>query len=1065
VPVHLSDTYHIGDMIRVREHSRAAVVLCNGATLRLDQNSAITFSSFEKKQTLLIRLLKGAAHFFSRIPRSLKLATPFVNGGVEGTEFYVRVDRDQTILSVFEGKVLAENEAGSLVLSSGQSAVAGKGKAPAYRVVAHPRDAVRWALYYPPVIYTPPEGAPVKEDTSDPSFLAHRASRLLSVGRVDEANADIERAIGLDPNYSDAYALQSIITIVQNKKDKALNLANKSVETGPKSATAQIALSYAEQANFNLKGALTSLKEAVKLEPENALAWARLAEIYSSFGDLDKALEAAQKAVALNPTLSRTQTVLGFTYLTQVKTRQSKGAFEKAIELDQADPLSRLGLGLAKIRDGDLKDGGREIEIAASLDPNNSLIRSYLGKVYFEEKRPGLDEREYAVAKTLDPNDSTAYFYDAIAKQTTNRPVEALWNYQKAMELNDNRAVYRSKLMLDSDLAARSAAIARVYGNLGFQQRALLEGWSSVNSDPTNFSAHRFLADSYSVLPRREIARVSELLQSQLLQPTNITPIQPRLAESNLFLVAAQGPAGQSFNEFNPIFNRNRLAVQGSGVLAKNDTYGGEGVVSGIYDKFSFSGGYSYFDTDGWYDNADQTDKITNVFAQYEFTPKTSVQAEYRYRDTETGDLILRYWEDNRYPFKREEDKTNRIRLGLRHAFSPSSTLLGNFQYSDRDGDMSDLFFVDSAFFGLPPPSLQWFSDTDIDDSAYSGELSYLFRSHYVDIVSGAGYFYIDQEMTFTDHLIWPVTPPIDFGTIPGGLDQDTDHYNIYLYSYIRPVKKLMVTVGASGDLYDADDKNDAYDLDRDKFNPKFGVTWNPFDGTTVRGAVFRTFKRTLITDQTLEPTQVAGFNQFFDDPDATEAWFYGAGVDQKLSQKTFAGAEFFYRDLSVPMFIGTVTPDELDLKDFGWDEYQGRAYLYYTPHEWLALRAEYGYEKFKYPERYNLGAEEIKTHRFPLGVNFFHPSGIFAGLTATYYDQKGDFENFQTAIVSKADDTFWLVDAALGYRLPKRTGVITAGVINLFDNDDFHYWEVDQNNSWIQPERRAFIKVTLALP
>ena len=97
-PIHLNDTYCIGDMIRVLKNSRAAVILFNGATLRLDQNSTITFSSLDKKQSLLIRLLKGAAHFFSRIPRSLKLATPFVNGGVEGTEFYVRVDRDQTFL-------------------------------------------------------------------------------------------------------------------------------------------------------------------------------------------------------------------------------------------------------------------------------------------------------------------------------------------------------------------------------------------------------------------------------------------------------------------------------------------------------------------------------------------------------------------------------------------------------------------------------------------------------------------------------------------------------------------------------------------------------------------------------------------------------------------------------------------------------------------------------------------------------------------------------------------------------------------------------------------------------
>ncbi|MCP4629974.1 MAG: TonB-dependent receptor [bacterium] len=1064
VQIKSNDTFCNGDMIRVQENSRAAVVLSNESNLSLDQKTTITFTGIDQKKSFLLDLLSGAVHFFSRFPRSIEVLTPFLNASVEGTEGFIKVKEEEVFLSIFEGKVLASNAAGSLMLGGGQSAAARAGKAPVLRVVVRPRDAVHWALYYLPVIYVPLAEAP-NENLSDPRFLAYRASRFLAVGRVEKADIDIKRALRLDPKYSDAFALQAIIAVVHNEKDKALTAAQKAVETGPDSATARIALSYARQAGFDLEGARASVEEAVKLDPNNALAYARLAELWSSSGRLDKAIDAAKKAVALDPSLARTQMVLGFAYLAQVKTKKSKTAFEKAIKLDQADPLSRLGLGLAKIRDGNLKAGGRDIEIAASLDPNNSLVRSYLGKTYFEEKRTDLDGREYAIAKELDPNDPTPFFYDAIRKQTTNRPVEALRDYQKAIELNDNRAVYRSKLLLDSDLAARSAAIARIYSNLGFQQRALLEGWSSLNSDPTNFSAHRFLADSYSVLPRREIARVSELLQSQLLQPINITPIQPRLAESNLFLIAAQGPGSTSFNEFNPLFNRNRVAVQGSGLLAENDTLGGEGIVSGIYNRFSFSGGYSYFDTDGWYDNADQTDRIANVYTQYEFTPKTSIQAEYRYRDTEKGDVLLRYWEDNRSPFLRQEDKTNRIRLGLRHAFSPSSTLLGNFQYSDADGDASDLFSVDSAFFGLPPPAIQNFSDSDRDESAYSGELSYLFRSRHVDIASGAGYFYIDQKITSTNRPIWPGPPPIDFGTFPSKLDQDIDHYNIYLYSYIRPIEKLMLTVGASGDFYDADDKDDARDLDRNKFNPKFGVAWYPFDGTTVRGAIFRTFKRTLSTDQTLEPTQVAGFNQFFDEANATEAWVYGAGVDQKLSQNTYAGAEFFYRDLSVPVFTGSGTPGELAVKNFDWDEYLGRAYLYYTPHEWLALRAEYGYEKFDYTDQFNPGAEEIKTHRVPLGVNFFHPSGISAGLTATYYYQKGDFENFKTTTISNADNTFWLVDAALGYRLPKRYGVITAGVTNLFDNDDFEYWEVDLQNSRIQPDRQAFIKVTLALP
>jgi tetratricopeptide (TPR) repeat protein len=234
-----------------------------------------------------------------------------------------------------------------------------------------------------------------------------------------------------------------------------------------------------------------------------------LAELRLSVGALKKALDAAKKAVSLNPHVAHTQTVLGFAYLTQIKVRDAKTAFERAIEFDQAAPLPRLGLGLAEIRQGNLKKGRGDIEIAASLDPHNSLIRSYLGKAYFEEKRNKLAKNQFSAAKALDPQDPTPWFYDAIRKQTVNRPVEALQDLQKSIELNDNRAVYRSRLLLDEDLAARSTTLARIYNELGFQQLALAEGWKSLNVDPVNYSAHRFLSDSYAALPRHEIARVS----------------------------------------------------------------------------------------------------------------------------------------------------------------------------------------------------------------------------------------------------------------------------------------------------------------------------------------------------------------------------------------------------------------------------------------------------------------------------------------------------------------------------------------------------------------------------
>ena len=1069
-PVKLNDTFCAGDAIRVGEKSRADVSLLNQSVLRLNANSSITVEAPKEEQTGVVGLLQGAAHFFARGPRSLEVQTPFTIAGVRGTEFYIGVEQNEALLTVFEGTVVAQNTSGSLDLTSGQSAVAAKGRAPVATIVAKPRDAVQWALYYPPVVYVSPEAAGSNQalrqsveayqtgdmrgafaalppDVSDARVLAYRAHLALAVGRVDDARADIARALQANPNNADALALQSVIAVAQGDKAAARDAADRAVAAAPNSATAQIARSYALQAQFDLPGARAAVQKAVELDPQNALAWARLAELESSFGERGRALDAARKASELQPNLSRTQTVLGFAYLVQVNTKEARAAFEKAITLDQADPLPRLGLGLAKIREGDLSDGARDIEVAASLDSSNAIVRSYLGKAYYEEKLSPRDEREFGVAKQLDPNDPTPYFYDAIAKQTTNRPVEALQDMEKAIELNDNRAPYRSRLLLDADLAARSASLARIYSDLGFQELALVEGWKSVNTDPSNFSAHRFLADSYAVLPRHEIARVSELLQSQLLQPLNTTPIQPQLAESNLFLISTGGPGVASFNEFNPLFTGNGINLQANGLVGNNGTSAGEAVVSGVYQKFSYSfGGYT-FRTDGFRENADQKDDIANLFLQYEFTPETSAQFEYRYRHTTTGDLQLNFFENDVLPNERTRAETESYRVGLRHMFAPNSVLLASLQYLRRDTHLSD-FTPDVLSVDIREPDLH----------GVSAELQHLYRSAAFNLTSGVGYFDVKREQV----VDLTFQPPLDFLSSSTTSDLDARHTNIYLYSYINTIPNVTFTLGASGDFFHT--PNTTSSESKDQFNPKFGVTWNVLPKTTLRAAAFRTFKRTLLTNQTLEPTQVAGFNQFYDDQESTDAWVYGAAVDQKFSTTLFGGLEYTRRDLKVPIpFINAETGESF-LARRDWSEDVARLYLFWTPHPWWALSAEYRYERFKRTEDSGFSFSDETTHKVPLGFRFFHPSGFSAGLTGTYYHQDGNFQPRGADCCIAGTSSFWIADAAISYRFPKRYGFFTVGAANLFDKK-FLYQETDFNNFTIQPARTYFARLTLAFP
>jgi len=85
--------------------------------------------------------------------------------------------------------------------------------------------------------------------------------------------------------------------------------------------------------------------------------------------------------------------------------------------------------------------------------------------------------------------------------------------------------------------------------------------------------------------------------------------------------------------------------------------------------------------------------------------------------------------------------------------------------------------------------------------------------------------------------------------------------------------------------------------------------------------------------------------------------------------------------------------------------------------------------------------------------------------MKGTYINQDGNFErkdNFR--LFEDGDDNFWLVDAALSYRLPDRYGLITVGVNNLFDQE-FDYFDSDLDNSQIEPDRYFFARITLALP
>ena len=725
--------------------------------------------------------------------------------------------------------------------------------------------------------------------------------------------------------------------------------------------------------------------------------------------------------------------VRGYAELAEFRIKPARVTFVHAIARDSEDPLPRFGLGLAQIRDGALEEGRKNLEVAVGLDSSNSLLRSYLGKAYFEEKRDRLAAEQFAIAKELDPLDPTPWLYDAIRLQTENRPGEALQALQKSIELNDNRAVYRSRLLLDQDRAARGTSLARIYDDLGFRRLGVNEATKSLTVDPANASAHRFLSDVYSGVRRTEIARVSELLQAQLLQDVNINPVQPSISETNLNIVTHGGPAEVGFNEFTPLFERNQVQFNTSGLVGNDSTFGGEGVVSALYDGFSISGGAFHYQTDGWRSNNDINHDIYDLYAQYAVTPELNIQAEFRRRELDSGDLKLNFDPDSFNPTLERDLDQNIARFGARYSPTPASNILFSYIHSDREefdtfGEVLD--FVDFTIDAR--------NDDQIDDDGNQFEAQYLHQFEWLNLTAGVGYSDVDRDREISQVVAedFPGFPPFGIPPLPAGtvlgttpIEEDIEHTRLYAYVNATFPDPVTWTVGLS---YDDLDREGA---DVNEVNPKFGVQWDVTDKLRLRGAAFQVVKPIIVANRTIEPTQVAGFNQFFDDVNGTVSQVYGVGVDWQPMKNLFVGAEATWRDyeevveeVTVGGGGGFTLSDQLDR-----NERIIRGYTYWNPIPEVSVSAEVIFDQYKSDQSdldpgSDFFPEEVETLSIPLTVRYFHPSGFFASLGVTYVDQEVD--RYSVSTLPEGSDSFVTVDAGIGYRLPNRRGVVSLGVL-----------------------------------
>ena len=1087
----------VGDRIRTHPASRAAVQLSDRSVIRLSERTTLEILPPRRSEKKRFGLPAGALYFFNREkPADVEFDTPLAAGAIRGTEFLLQVaEADSAVrLALIDGLVALNTGGGEVQVERGHELRLQPNQPPQTTALVNATAAIQWALYYPAVLDLDELALSADEQTAlgtaltnyrtgdllaafanwpadfQPTSAGVRALRAqleLAVGRV----VDAERMLAeLPADNSPARALRELIGVVRANPSERRSPIRREADLGSSrmgdrhSASELLARSYELQAQADLEAARAVAREAVKLAPNSGFARTRLAELEFSFGERRAALAELEQAVKLGPRLAPAHALRGFILLDQGDAAAARDAFDHARELDAAFGPAWLGRGLCQLRNRDFREARAAFQAAAALEPQRSLFRSYLGKAASELGDAPAAEKEFRLAQTLDANDPTAWLYSALHLWQQNRLNEAIRDLETSASLNDQRAVFRSHLLLDQDRSVRSANLAALYEDAGVPDASRHAAARAVSESYANFSGHLFLADSLASLEdvnrfnlRYESARQSELLVANLLAPPGAGNLSQQLSQQDHLRFFDQRPVGVS-----------SLTEYRSGGDCRE-----AGTVFGSANGFSYAFDANYESVNGQQPNGSAERREFALTLKQPIAPDDEAYFQIGLAQFEAGDVASYYDPAQaKTGFRVRERQEPTLYAGWHHTWSPGSHTLLLFARLDDQLTLHDeqpnVLFLRQLGAGItevqsPPAGPPFTLESRSDFTLYSAELQHIWETPRHSLVAGGRW----QSGSVDTHAI---LSRVLTGVITDQQADDAlERGDLYAYATWRVGDRLQLIGGASYSHLTFPQNADlppigSGEAARDLISPKVGLLFQPWERGLLRASYTKSLGGLYFDNSVrLEPTEVAGFNQALRSliPESvaglvagTEFETVAVGFDQSLPRGTWFGLEAERLTSDGERTVGALT-NSLPLFFWPPDSPAGtRETLAFREHSLSAYAGQLLGNNFSVGARYRVSEAEL-TERFPeipvtatglaqlegndratlqqlsLTVNFHHRGGGFAQWESAWHHQENAGDS-----AALADADFWQHNLIAGYRFARRRAELRIGVLNLLDQD-----------------------------
>jgi tetratricopeptide (TPR) repeat protein len=296
--------------------------------------------------------------------------------------------------------------------------------------------------------------------------------------QYEQAIAEGERAIALDPNNADSYAVQANVLNFAGRPEEALQAVEQAMRLNPRYPPwylLQLGLAYHMTGRY--AETIAAFKEVISRDPNSIYAYLGLALSYlgqwiaqqsPATQTLAPAVAAGQRALALHDSLYWNHIVLGSISLYQQQYEQALAEMERAVALAPTEANSHAALAMVLSYTGRTEDALEAAAQALRLKPiRRDVHLDSVGAAYATAGRP-----EEAVAPlqryiSRYPNILGAHLTLAAVYSELGREAEARAEVAEVLRINPKFSleVHRQRMLIkDPVVLERHIAALRKAG-------------------------------------------------------------------------------------------------------------------------------------------------------------------------------------------------------------------------------------------------------------------------------------------------------------------------------------------------------------------------------------------------------------------------------------------------------------------------------------------------------------------------------------------------------------------------------------------------------------------------